>query len=79
MALPKNKTTLICVDLNFLETNWNSFASEDNDEQTLIDVFDNAAYQQEVDFSTRSVNTLDVSFFKNHTFCQPWQRIYENL
>ena len=66
--LPNNKTTLICCDLNFPETNWNCFTSEDNNEQTVIDLFDNELYQQAVNFCTRAGKTLDVAFFKSCTF-----------
>ena len=37
-AEPKNSTTLICGDLNFPERNWNSFTSQDNEEQGILKV-----------------------------------------
>ena len=44
-AMPKNSTSLICGDLNFPETNWNSFTSQDDEEQGILEVLEKALYR----------------------------------
>ena len=64
-ALPKNSTATICGDLNFPNTNWHNFSSEDTDEQEVLELFENNFFLQSVGFNTRENNILDVAFYRN--------------
>ena len=64
-SLPKNSTAIICRDLNFPNTNWHNFSSEDTDEQEVLELFENNFFFQSVGFSTRENNILDVAFYRN--------------
>ena len=62
-ALPKNSTAIFCGDLNFPNTNWHSFSSEDTDEQEVLELFEDNFFQI-VGFNTRENNILDVAFYR---------------
>ena len=57
-ALPKNSRSKICGDLNFPNTNWLNFPSEDTDEQEVLELFENNLFIQSVGFNTLKNNTL---------------------
>ena len=64
-AIPRTETAPICGDLNFPITNWSNFSSKDEENQSVLEPFENALYQQGVEFYTRGTKTLDVAFFCN--------------
>ena len=64
-ALPKNSRAKICGDLNFPNTNWLNFPSEDTDEHEVLELFENNLFIQSVGFNTHKNNTLDVAFYPN--------------
>ena len=59
------KAAQICGDLIFPNRKERNFSSEDQEEQSVLELFENVLYQQGVDFHTRGTNTLDVAFFRN--------------
>ena len=78
-AVPKTKAALICGDLNFPNTNWSNFGSEDEEEQSILKLFENALYQQGVEFYTRGTNTLDIASFRNCSLLQATTRCLRKL
>ena len=63
-ALPKNSTAKICGDLNFPNTSWHNFSSEDTDKQEVLKLFENNVFLQSVGFNTRENNKLDIAFYQ---------------
>ena len=64
-AIPKNKPFLLCGDLNFPETNWNTLTSTDEEENQILQIFENGLFRQAIDFPTCVKNILDVAFYRN--------------
>ena len=55
----------ICGDLNFPGTHWESNFSDDEYEQTVLNLFDQCNFQQLLDIPTCDNKTLDVLFTRN--------------
>lgn len=64
-AIPKKSAVIICGDINFPETNWNTTTSTSEEEQNIIDLFESNLLKQSVEFPTCSSNTLDVAYYRN--------------
>ena len=64
---PKGKPVIICGDINFPDTNWETRTSTDSFEQAVIDLPDDLMYDQSINFPTCGSRTLDVAFFSNCT------------
>ena len=64
-AIPKNKPLLLCGDSNFPETNWNTLTSTDEEENQILQIFENGLFRQAIDFPTCVKNILDVAFYLN--------------
>ena len=64
-TFPGKTPTIICVDLNFPTANCTFLNSDDDEEQTFLDLVETNLYQQAVNFSTSATNILDVVFFNN--------------
>ena len=62
---PKRKPVIICGDINFPDTNWETRTSTDSFEQAVIDLLDDLMYDQLINFPTCGSRTLDVAFFSN--------------
>ena len=63
--VPQTKAALICGDIIFPNTNWSNFSSEDEEEHWVLELFENAFYQQGVVFDIQGTNTLAVAFLHN--------------
>ena len=59
------KAALIIGDLNFANINLSTLSKEDEEEQSVQELFENDLYQQRVQFHTRGTNTSDLAFFCN--------------
>ena len=57
-ALPKNSTAIIGGGLNFPNTNWHNFSSEDTDEQGVLEPFENNFFFQSVGLNTAKKHTV---------------------
>ena len=55
----KNQT-LFCGDINFPQTNWNTFHGEDGFEREVLYLFDKHCLQEEVTIPTCGKNILDI-------------------
>ena len=64
---PKGKPVIICGDIIFPDTNWETRTSTDSFEQAVIDLLDDLMYDQSINFPTCGSQTLDVAFFSNCT------------
>jgi len=64
---PKGKPVIICGDINFPDTNWETRTSTVSFEQAVIDLLDDLMYDQSINFPTCGSRTLDVAFFSNCT------------
>ena len=64
-TIPKSQPALICGDLNFPDANWKTASGSNEEENEIIEIFDEALFRQAVDFPTCSNNTLDVAFYRN--------------
>ena len=73
---PKGKPVIICGDINFPDTNWETRTSTDSFEQAVIDLLDDLMYDQSINFPTCGSRTLDVAFFSN---CTVTAAVDENL
>ena len=49
---PKGKPVIICGDINFHDTNWETRTSTDSFEQAVIDLLDDLMYDQSMNFLT---------------------------
>ena len=65
--LPKRNIVLVCGDLNFPNTNWDSWTTFDEEEAELIELFESRLLKQSINFPTCNSNTLDVFFYQNCT------------
>ena len=72
----KRKLLWYAPDFNFPDTNWSNFTSEDQEEQSNLELFENALHQQGVEFHTRATNTLDASFLRNCSFFVRPDRVF---
>ena len=63
--IPKNKRIVICGDLNFPEANWNSLHSPNENEDKVIEMFEEKLFCQIIDFPTCGNNILDTAFHEN--------------
>ena len=63
--IPKSKPAIICGDLNFPETNWKKSSSSSEEENSILEIFEEAMFRKAIDFPTCSQNTLDVAFYRN--------------
>ena len=61
----KSKPALICCDLNFPDAHWKTASSSNEEENEIIEIFDEALFRQAIDFPTCSNNTLDLAFYQN--------------
>ena len=52
-------------DLNFPDANWKTASRSNEEENEIIEIFDEALFRQAIDFPTCSNNTLDVAFYRN--------------
>ena len=75
-AIPKKSKAVICGDINFPSTNWDIFSSQENDEQEILEMFEDRLLQQSINFSTCGTNTLDVFLYQN---CQVYSEHDENF
>ena len=65
--LPKRNILLVCGDINFPNTNWDSWTTFDEEEAELIELFESRLLKQSINFPTCNSNTLDVFFYQNCT------------
>ena len=61
----KSKPALICCDLNFPDAHWKTASSSNEEENKIIEIFDEALFRQAIDFPTCSNNTLELAFYQN--------------
>ena len=54
-----------CGDINFPQTNWNTFHSEDDFESEVLDLFGKHYLEQAVTIPTCGKNTLDIVLHRN--------------
>ena len=59
--ISKSKASIICADLNFAETN----SSSNEEENSILEIFEEALFRQIIAFPTYSQNILDVAFYRN--------------
>ena len=65
-AIPnKRDGCILCGDLNFPSTNWNTFSSKSGEESRVIDLLDSNIIQLQLKFPTYFGNILDVAFCRN--------------
>ena len=64
---PKGKPIIICGDIIFPDTNWETRTSTEAFEQAVIDLLDNLMYDQSINIPTCGSRTLDVASFSNCT------------
>ena len=70
---------LFCGDINFPQTNWNTFHSEDDFEREVLDLFDKHCLQQAVTIPTCGKNTLDIALHRNLSILCEENHIVEKL
>ena len=66
--IPKSKPAKICGDLNFPETNWKSSSSSSEEDNSILEIFEEALFRQAIDFPTCAQNTLNLAFYRNFLF-----------
>lgn len=60
-----NDTVVLCGDINFPGTNWNTYLSVDPEESNVLEALLSTDLQQNVDFPTCGSNVLDVVLHRN--------------
>ena len=59
------KATILCGDINCPDVNWKTLASTNEEENKVLELFEESLYRQIINFPTCGQNTLDVSSYKN--------------
>ena len=67
-AVSTTKVVLISGHLRFLNTKWSKFKKEAEEEQSILELFENTPCQQGVELHTRGTKTLDVGFILDCSF-----------
>ena len=76
-AVPKTEAAPLCGHLSFPNTKWSNLSSEDEEEQSVLDLFENALYQQKCSLLL-SISLIVVIIFLNSKsllFNMSFQRI----
>ena len=63
--VPKNKPIVICGGSNFPEANWKTLYSPNEDEDKVIEMFEEKLFRQIIDFPTCGNNIVDTAFYQN--------------
>ena len=64
-SIPKSYPVVICGDINLPDVNWKTLCSPHQEDELILDIFEDMMFRQVIEFPTCSDNTLDVAFHRN--------------
>ena len=64
-GFPETNQLLICCDIHFYKTDWETPVSSDEFEQEIADLFEANLLEQAIDFNTRGHNLPDIALHRN--------------